>query len=64
MKVLLGLERETKGALLYKELDTVTKRPIVSQYDGSIGNLYIRKTSEVGKQMPTIIEVEVKAHAG
>lgn len=62
MKVQFVLERETKGALLFKEVDAKGKI-IESMYDTKIGSLYIRKDSEIcliGPR-PTKIEVEVRA---
>jgi hypothetical protein len=52
------LDRETKGALLYKELDD-NGRPIESMYAGKIGNVYIRKTAFNGSGFPKKIRINV-----
>jgi len=60
MEVHFVIERSTSGALLYKEVNQLG-RPIDSPRDGMIGSLYIRKTSEVGKQAPKKIVVTISA---
>lgn len=60
MLVQFTLDRETKGALLFKEVDA--RGVLISNmYDSKIGSLYIRKSSEIGKTNPKRIEVEVRA---
>lgn len=57
MKCAMKFERETKGALLYKEVNESDNSPRETDYD--IGSLYIRKTSTIGKERPALITVEV-----
>jgi hypothetical protein len=57
-QVEMGFERETKGAVLFKEL--VGGRPIESMYDGKIGSSYIRKTALNGGGLPKKIRVTVE----
>jgi hypothetical protein len=54
----MRLERETKGALFFRELDA-NGNPIMAQQDGKIGNIYVRKDSECGKAQPNEITVDV-----
>lgn len=58
MRVTMRLERETKGALFFRELDA-NGNPIMAQQDGKIGNIYVRKDSECGKAQPNEITVDV-----
>ena len=56
--VAMTLEKETKGALRYQEVDE--DRQPVEQAWAKIGTLYLRKTAfERGKQAPTMLKVTV-----
>lgn len=62
MKVTMLQTKETKGAFMFTELMADgTEVPTVA--DGAIGQLYIRKASEIGKLKPARITVEVTAVA-
>lgn len=58
MQLKMVLERETKGALLYREVDA-NGVMIESNYEGNLPTVYIRKTSTVGKLMPKAINVTI-----
>lgn len=58
--VTFAKDRETKGAVLYKEVGA-NGRIIENMYDCKIGSLYIRKTALNGETIPNEIEVTVKA---
>jgi hypothetical protein len=45
------LERETKGALRFQEVDANDK-PLESPDDGAIGTLYVRKAFIAGLDLP------------
>lgn len=62
MKVYMKLERTTKGAVLYREVDA-HGRIIQSADEYAIGNLYIRKSSEIGKAAPQSISVQIEDQA-
>lgn len=57
MKVLFQLERETKGAVRYMEVDASGNTKAIGE-GAVIGTLYIRKTSLEG-QVPTSLSIEV-----
>lgn len=57
MRSTFVLKRETKGAVLYEEVDS-NGRPLDMAH-ANIGSLYIRKSSDIGKKMPPRITVEV-----
>lgn len=59
MKVKFALDRETKGALVYKELDAKGK-VVASVSDGKIGQLYIRKSAYPDGKYPPGITVMVE----
>jgi hypothetical protein len=61
MKVTMQQDKDTKGAIKYTELDSNgAKVPTVA--DGLVGQLYIRKRSDVGQKNPEFITVEVLAY--
>lgn len=63
MKVDFIKERETKGAVLYKEVN-FAGQIIESMYDSNIGNVYIRKSSPLIQQqgrIPDKITITVEA---
>lgn len=60
MSVCFVKERDTKGAILYKECDDEGK--VIETYrDCDIGSIYLRKTSEIGALAPERLVVIVKA---
>jgi len=65
-KVIMTLERSTKGALRYREV-TKDGIPLLNIKDSRIGTLYVRKTAfgaSVGVLAPHNIEVTVKEIEG
>lgn len=52
MVVMFALERETKGALRYNEVEEAGKPPV-------IGTLYIKKYAVVGQPQRITVTVEV-----
>ena len=56
--VRMALERETKGAVRYQELDAAGK-PVEAMDGAKIGTLYVRKSAFSG-QAPTSIQVTVE----
>ena len=60
MRIEFVKERETKGAVLYKEVDN-KGNIIESMYDAHIGSIYIRKSSLFMKEgIPSKITVTVE----
>lgn len=57
MKVTMIYDRSTPGAHLYREVDAHGRQ--ISTGDSNIGQLYVRKSSELGKDKPSTITVEV-----
>lgn len=53
-----ALERQTKGAVLYKEIDPQSGAP-KSMGNAVIGSLYVRKSSIGSEPIPQYIEVTV-----
>lgn len=62
MKVTMVWHKETKGAHMYMELDSEGNE-IPTVADGKVGQLYVRKSSEIGKARPERITVELIAVA-
>lgn len=60
IKATFAKDRETKGAVLYKEIGA-NGHIIENMYDCKIGSLYIRKTALNGEAIPNEIEVTVKS---
>jgi hypothetical protein len=58
IKVKFRRERETKGAVLFKEVDENGKM-IESMYDGKIGSVYIRKTA-LAEVIPNEVSITVE----
>lgn len=59
MKVRMILERETKGAVRYQEVDGAGQ-PITQSDPGCvIGTLYIRKSALAGKPAPDRIYISI-----
>lgn len=56
-KVKFTIERQTKGAVLYKEVDS--KGAAVSQGSAVVGSLYVRKNGFPDGVIPQHIEVEI-----
>lgn len=59
MKITFSLKRQTKGAILYEELKA-DGTVCTDLYQANVGQLYIRKTSELGKKMPVKIVVTLE----
>lgn len=57
MKTFLKYERDTKGSVVYKEIDSSGNA--IMQPEATIGTLYLRKASVIGKAAPKYIEVNI-----
>ena len=59
IEAMFKLEKETKGAVRYQEVDEKGEPELMS---AKIGSLYIRKTSfERGVSFPQILQVTIEA---
>jgi len=58
MKLTFIADRETPGTLVFAEVDSKGKA-YESKKDAVVGSLYIRKGSEIGKQAPKKITVDI-----
>lgn len=58
LTITFALERETKGALRYQEVDPADGRPIDLANGAKVGTLYIRK-SALGSAQPKLISVSL-----
>lgn len=62
IKIKFALERETKGAVRFQEVDG--KGAALDIADGAqIGTLYVRKSALPGGVIPKSLDVEVKINA-
>lgn len=59
MQVTFKLERETKGAFMYREVDSETEEPLEMR-DAQIGTIYLRKSALKGHKTPQAIRVQVE----
>ena len=60
MKLDFVLERETKGALRYQQVDNNGK-PVTTNNGAEVGTLYVRKTAFNGSGFPKNLKVTLEA---